>query len=224
MVYYGHLGIGNLLLKYSRGRLPRLLRVPSLTVLATLAAFLAGLIGAIIQDPSTAVYFVAYFLVIFCIMMTVLHRTKIAKTVFFYVDRVLTLHRTGIAEWLVGRIKNWTKQPVIFLADTDELHVLNKAILYVNRNEATQCLTIVHFYQDIRAIPPRLAMHRRVLDELYPKMTINLILVEGTLTPQSLDKLSEDLGVPKSLMFMSCPGETFAYSMGELGGVRIIML
>src|SRR5262249_42106297 len=99
-------------------------------------------------------------------------------------------------------------------------------VQYVHRNETTKCLKIVHCYRPGRpdAIPERLEACCRALDELYPKITIDLELVEAEFSPRAVAALSRRLGIPVSLMFLACPGPDFPYSIGDFGGVRIIML
>ncbi|RKP28064.1 amino acid permease-domain-containing protein, partial [Syncephalis pseudoplumigaleata] len=210
---------GNLLLKYRRDRLPRPVRTSSLAAFVALLAFLAGLAGNLYQQPILIAYFIGYVGTLLLVMLVLLHRVRLAKTAFFYVDRVLLLHRWPVGDWLISLISNWTKQPVVFFADTDEIHILNKAVLYVNLNESTQCLKIVHFYEEETAMLRRLEASRRALDYLYPKITIDLVLIRGKFCPENIERLSNLLSVPKSLMFMSCPGPDFPYGIQELNGV-----
>jgi hypothetical protein len=63
----------------------------------------------------------------------------------------------------------------------------------------------------------------KILDEAFPEITIDLILVEDSFTPSNVAALAHQLQVPRSLMFMSCPGDRFPYSIDEFG-TRIITL
>jgi len=47
------------------------------------------------------------------------------------------------------------------------------------------------------------------------------IIVPGDFEPRNVIALSYSLGIPTSLMFMTCPGPDFAHSLLELG-TRII--
>ncbi|KAJ7230350.1 amino acid permease-domain-containing protein [Mycena pura] len=62
-----------------------------------------------------------------------------------------------------------------------------------------------------------------VLDEAFPEITIDLIIVQGTFTPANVASLAHRLQIPQSLMFMSCPGPWFAHPVAEFG-TRIISL
>ncbi len=70
----------------------------------------------------------------------------------------------------------------------------------------------------------RMQENLRVLDHLYPKMKIDLLLVNAEeFCPRVVQELSKDLGIPASFMFIRCPGSTFRYNIGSFGGVRTIM-
>ncbi|CAG8529875.1 7730_t:CDS:2, partial [Ambispora gerdemannii] len=214
--------IGCILLKYKRGRLYRPVRTSTGTVIFGLVCVTIGLIGNIILTPSIARYFTIYFCMMFAVMVFQLSRVWVLKTIFFYLDKILILHKYG--DIIIKMIKNLKEQPVIFFTKTDELHILNKAILYVDRSEHTGYLKLIHLYENIEDIPTQLEVNHRVLDELYPKIQIDLIFIQGTFNPKTVDSISRHLRVPKSLMFISCPGKHFSHSIGEYGGIRTIML
>lgn len=65
------------------------------------------------------------------------------------------------------------------------------------------------------------ADHCSVLDEAFPEITIDLVIVRGMFEPCNVAALAHQLGIPTSLMFMSCPGPHFPYSVADLG-TRII--
>jgi amino acid transporter len=61
-----------------------------------------------------------------------------------------------------------------------------------------------------------------ILDELYPKLTIDMLFVDDEFGPRSVLQLSEELGIPRNYMFMTCPSDKFNHTIGGLGGVRVI--
>jgi hypothetical protein len=70
----------------------------------------------------------------------------------------------------------------------------------------------------------QLKMNLQLLDHVYPKMKIDLLLVHyKEFSPRLVAKLSEDLDIKPSFMFIRCPGEHFKYNIGEFQGVRSIM-
>ena len=60
------------------------------------------------------------------------------------------------------------------------------------------------------------------LDRMYPKIRIDLVLVNGEFNPRSIKYISEQLGVPPNFMFLTAPGDRFPYNLGDLHGVRLI--
>ncbi|KAF0539155.1 AAAP amino acid permease [Gigaspora margarita] len=139
--------IGNIFLKYKRGRLYRPIRVSSGIAVLGLACILVALIGNIILDPSIAGYFAIYFGVLFTIMMIMMNRVWFLKTIFYYLDKTVTLHKYGLDAVIIRLIQNLKQQPVVFFTKTDELHILNKAILYVKNSESTGYLKLIHIYE-----------------------------------------------------------------------------
>jgi hypothetical protein len=85
-------------------------------------------------------------------------------------------------------------------------------------------IKLVHLYDRVENIPSEFEFNYRVLDEIFPSVTIELVFVEARFTPQSIIAVSKKLGVPTSLCFIQCPGQAFEWSLGDLHGVRIIML
>ncbi|CAG8471806.1 2329_t:CDS:10 [Acaulospora morrowiae] len=235
--------IGNILLKYKRGRLYRTVRVSTGVAMFGVASILTGLIGNIIYNPSIFRYFVIYFGILFSIMLMMLNYVWILKTLFFYLDKIVILHKYKVADVIVRLIRRRKNQPVVFFTNTDEIHILNKgkpisnlrascielnlfdaltswniAVLYVKSSESSGHLKFIHLYERIEDIPPRLEANHRVLDELYPKIQIDLMFIQGKFDPETVGAISAHLKIPKSLMFISCPGEKFPYKIGEFGG------
>ncbi|KAJ6470030.1 hypothetical protein C8R45DRAFT_908652 [Mycena sanguinolenta] len=124
---------------------------------------------------------------------------------------------------------------------TDELgsqinHLLH-ILLYVRENEDTLCVNIAHFYDEENDVPSELEANakgesfflasvpknRRFLDEAFPEITIDLIIVQGMFSPANAASLAHRLQIPSSLRFMSCPGPEFAYPITDFGA-RIISL
>lgn len=62
-----------------------------------------------------------------------------------------------------------------------------------------------------------------VLDELYPKISIDIVFVDHEFGPDSVHHLSEQLSIPRNYMFMTCPSDKFNHTIGHLGGVRVIL-
>ncbi|CAG8470656.1 9644_t:CDS:2 [Paraglomus occultum] len=216
--------IGNILLKYKRHRLYRPIKVSTGVTMFGFASLFITLLGNIVIDPSLAKYFFIYFAAIYGVMMIMLNRIWILKTTFFYLDKIVVLHKYKIGDIIIRMIKSIKQQPVIFFTNTDDIHILNKVILYIKNNELTGTVKFIHLYSNIDEIPPRLESNHRILDELYPKIQIDLMFIQCPFNPETVDAISSQLDIPKSLMFISCPGENFPYRIGEFHGLRTIML
>lgn len=63
----------------------------------------------------------------------------------------------------------------------------------------------------------------RVLDVMYPKIRLDLLVVENMpFGPGLIRWLESSLGILSNSMFIACPDEQFAHRLGSLGGVRVI--
>ena len=85
-------------------------------------------------------------------------------------------------------------------------------------------IKLVHFYDRIDDIPSELEANYRILDEIYPCVTVELVFIQASFNPVNVLAVSKKLGVPTSLCFIQCPGEAFGWGLGDLNGIRIIML
>ncbi|KAL6051310.1 APC family permease [Balamuthia mandrillaris] len=165
--------IGNILLKYKRERMPRDIRASWPAVILALAAVMAGLAGNIAYDPKNITYFSYYFGVTLMLVMIMFVRIRLLKIVYYFLSK--TFLKKYIGDWIQKQIKNINQQSVVFFAKTDELHILNKAVLYVRDNELTSSLLFVHIYDLEEDIPQDLAAHVALLDRIYPKIRMDLV-------------------------------------------------
>ncbi|EKM52801.1 uncharacterized protein PHACADRAFT_212012 [Phanerochaete carnosa HHB-10118-sp] len=216
-----------LLLKFSRGRLTRTPRTPLFLAPLTLAVAAAIIGGNIAVDPSIVGYAAAYFLALAAAFQLTMKKVRVLHGLLWAYDqyRVLTRHawtRT-CGENLAAAVSHLRKQPVCVLVKTDEINVLIHSLLYVSQNEETSCLKLVHFYDDEIGVPSEMEANWKILDEAFPEITVDLILVRETFTPSNVAALAHRLEIPTTLMFMSCPGRDFPFGIAELG-TRIISL
>jgi amino acid transporter len=61
-----------------------------------------------------------------------------------------------------------------------------------------------------------------VLDQLYPKVTVELVVIDAPFTPSVVTQVSETLHVPKNFMFIATPSVSLPSNIGEYGGLRVI--
>ena len=127
----------------------------------------------------------------------------------------------SILSRVMTAISNVRDVPFVFFAKHDDLYIINKAVLYVLKNEQTSKLVIVHCCRT-RQDAKLLGEHVRVIDLLYPKLKISLLVVEGEFNANMVDWLSGEMDIPLNAMFISCPDKDFKMKIQELRGMRII--
>lgn len=215
--------IGNMLLKLRRKRLRRDTRASWAAVIAGFCAAGFGLVAnAIVDYPilQRLRIFVVYFIVAVGVVALTFQRAAILKLLLAALKAVIE----PLSSALTRRLYVIDNQAVVFFSRGDNLANLNRAALYVLQNEQTKRLQVVHVYQredDVDNV--KLAHHLRTVDELYPELRIDLVLVKGKFGPELIEQLSERLGVPKNYMFLGTPGDQFPHNIAELGGVRLII-
>jgi amino acid transporter len=217
---------GNMLLKRTRGRLPRETRASWPTVTVALCAVLVGILGNVLLDPLNVEVFVAYFIAAIAVVGIMFLRIELLKLGLFVsraiVDRVIRLNE-WVRNTVYRRIDEIKNLSVVYFTKGDGLPVLNKAALYVLRNEQTNRMLVVHVYEDEAAIPPGLAEHLATIDHLYPQLRVDFLAVKGKFGPELIERLSKRLGVAKNYMFIGTPGDRFPHHIEQLGGVRLII-
>jgi amino acid transporter len=117
-------------------------------------------------------------------------------------------------------VKHVQTVPFVFFAKHDDLHMMNKAVLYIQQNEQTNKIIIVHCTtsRDTRSLQE----HVKLLDLLYPRVKISLLIVNSSFSATTVEWLSQALEVPINAMFISCPDENFSMKVSQLRGMRII--
>lgn len=218
--------VGNMLLKVSRDRLPRSERAGWGAIVVALAAIVSGLLGNVFMNPAYLTVFATYFAIFGGAVAVMLLRIQLLKLGLF-VFRGLVSRIPAMKAWAdraVGeKIDEINSRVVVYFTRGDDPAALNRAALYVIHNEQTKNLKVVHIHAPGESMPQQLAVHLRVIDRLYPQLRIDFLSVEGKFTPQTIETLSQRLGVPKNFMFIGTPGDRFSHRLDDLGGVRVIL-
>ncbi|KAH3723110.1 amino acid permease [Pelomyxa schiedti] len=184
---------GNLLFKYKRRSIPKFTHCHWTGVVVGGAFILLALIGNVYMDSAILLFFFCYF----CGVATV-----VVFMVFHHRFYSIILHSEVI------------KLPVIRL--------LNERILDLFSNEFPSFMTIIVAHKPDEPAPVHLKPMLKVLDDMYPRMVINLMFMKGTVSPPEIDVLSKVLRVPKNFIFIPCPTKDWPLNMEEAGGVRIV--
>ena len=209
--------VGNIMLKIKRKRLPRDVKASWPAVMVGLAAVLVGLVAnAMIDFPDRITVFLIYFSVTLAVVTITFLRAIILK---FLLNLVAPM-----SQWLLDMLARVKDERAVFFTKGDNLSNLNRAALYVLQNEQMKRLKVVHVYADETLVDrEKLADQLRTIDEVYPELRIDLVLVKGKFGPELIEMLSRRMGVPKNYMFLGTPGDRFPHNIADLGGVRLII-
>jgi len=215
--------VGNMMLKYKRGRIRRPVRASWPTCFAALVAVSVALVGNIVLAPGNLIYFFIYFGIVAGLTFLMFERIRVLKYFLFFVSQGpqhIQDRFAGVTQLAMDKIRS---QKIVFFAKNDNLEVLNKAVSYVQQNELTRWLKVVYVYEDLNdPMIKAIAENLRVIDRCYPKMVIDMVLVQGSFCPEIVAQISSRLGVPRNFMFIACPGDRFPHDIGDFGGVRMI--
>ncbi|KAI9352290.1 amino acid permease-domain-containing protein [Zopfochytrium polystomum] len=206
-------------------------------VLFSGALVVSAIIGNSIYNPQMITTFFAFFLGLLVIVSIILHRVRIGKIIAILLDASLESSRLAmeddalplsrLSQRLMGQLLQWVRRgresPVGYFTKGEKLHHLNHVIQYVQRNEATSHLVIIHCYQDESTIPASLEQNCRVLDHVYPDLTIDLVLVKVAFNYNSVVKISRRLGIRMNQCLISRPW-TNIHNLRDVEKVRTIML
>jgi amino acid transporter len=217
---------GNILLKVKRSRLPRPIRANWPTLLLAIFATLVGLIGNVVMHPAYFAVFLEYFIPTVLLVAVMLGRIGLLKASLFVVKAIseavgnLTVRTSSGIRRKIDEINS---QQMVFFTRGDNLANLNGVMLYVRNNEHTNRIKVVTVVPHKEDVPPKLEKDLQFLDEAYPEIDIEFVVLEGAFGPDLIQELSQRWRIPTNLMFIGSPGDHFLYGLAELGGVRLII-
>ena len=218
--------LGNVLLKIKRGSLKRQVVASWGAVLLSMIAVAAGWAGNAIMKPEYLTVFFEYFFPALLIVAIMLNRIALLRLSLFLSRRAIaTIIRpiTALTNAIQRAIDRINAQQIVFFTRGDNIANLNRVMLYVERNEHTRKVKMVHVTDDPASVPPKFEEDVRFLDRAYPKIDIEFVIIDGTFSPELLAKLSKDWRIPSNFMFIGCPGAGMTHNLAELGGVRVIV-
>ena len=219
-------GVGNILLKVKRAGLPRPERAAWPAVILAIALTVLGLAGNVLMNPGYVWVLVEYLVPTLLVVAIMLGRIGLLKLCLFVVQAVSERIRKvtgGVSESLQERIRAINSQQFVFFSRGDNIHSLNQVVLYVLKNEHTSRIKVVTVVGDGDDPPPRLERDIGFLNEAYPEIDIELVVIRGRFGPELIQRLSREWQVPANFMFIGSPGDHFVYGLAELGGVRLII-
>ncbi len=224
-------GMGNVLLKVKRKKLPRPEKASWIAVLIAIIAVVIALVGNILMPaknnlPSNLTVFLYYFIPSILFIAVMLNRTVLLKFVLTSIDAIFDPIRAFVIkldkniQHTVDRIND---QEFVFFTKGDNIATLNKVMLYISNNEHTKRIKIVLALAKGEKQPENLSQEIEFLNREYPDIEIEFIVVEGKFTPALIRKLSKEWNIPINFMFIGSPSNKFPYKIEELGGVRLII-
>jgi len=222
----GLFGIGNLLLKFKRKKLPRPEKARGIAVVAAVAMVVVAFVGNIKLNVDSFYTFINYLVPSLLFVGIMLNRSFLiqltidALEYFYKPMRKMVIFSNRYLMKLNLKINS---QEFVFFTKGDDVAILNKVMQYVQNNESTKKLKIVNVKLEGAPSNESLIMDLKVLDRAYPDIDIEFIELEGVFGPEIIDELSEKWKIPKNFMFIGSPGDRFSYRVAELGGVRLIM-
>jgi amino acid transporter len=228
----GLFGIGNIMLKIRRRRLPRPEKASWLAVFIAVGFVTVALYGNIIKEPepgtpSNLAVFLEYFIPTILFVGVMLNKTELLEMILNFVEylfvpiaRLVSRINRRVSD-LIDRINS---QEFVFFTRGDNLANLNQVLLYIKDNEHTKKIKIVTVQKEPdEEICARLRRDIEFLDREYPEIDIEYVELTGTFGPELIRKLSAKWNIPINFMFIGSPGDHFPYRIEELGGVRLII-
>jgi len=213
-------GIGNVLLKVKRAKLPRPEQASWIAVIIAIIAVIFALSGNVLMPPkdnlpSNVTIFMPYFLIAMGFIFIMLNRIAILKTIL----KIVKYFNSKI----INTINDIVKQEFVFFTKGDHLANLNRVMLYIKQNEHTRKIKIVTVLNKGEEVSEKLKTDIAFLDREYPDIDIDFVVVHDTFGPKLINKLSKEWGIPVNFMFIGSPGDKFPYRVEQLGGVRLII-
>jgi amino acid transporter len=215
-------GIGNILLKIRRKELKRTYRAGWSTILVAIVATILGMLGNVVIDYKNLLFFMQYFIPTVFLVVFMYLRIPILRGVLQVLNNLMTrilVWRTNI----IDNITAITEQKVMLFTRGGNLARLNTAFMYIIKNESSRSVVVLHLYnhpeqnkeQDIQE-------SLSTLREIYPRLKSDLVVRKGKFDSKIIDELSKEFGVPINNIFIGAPEEKHAFSIQDLGGVRVI--
>jgi amino acid transporter len=218
-------GYGNLLLKIKRRRLPRPVRASVPAVLVAVALVILAFAGNVEQNTGSFYVFIRYLVPSLVFFYLMRNRSQIVRSLVYLINNLSRPFRNYLLpskDFLRGYIDKINSQEFVFFTKGDNVAALNRVMQYVEDNETTHRLKIVHVRQQYNE-NTSLRSDLMVLNRAYPDIEIEFIEIDGVFGPDLIEELSGKWNIPRNFMFIGSVSDRFPFRISELGGVRLIM-
>lgn len=224
-------GIGNILLKVRRNRLPRSERASWLAIFIAITAVIIALAGNVLMKPAEGVpsnlsVFLEYFIPSLVFIVVMLNRTVLLKLLLTLMHSIFDPFRSlvlKIDKNILAVIDEINSQEFVYFTKDDDVETLNKVMLYIQRNEHTRKLKVVTATKNGNPITEQFRNDINVINREYPKIKIDFIELDDNFGPPLIKRLAKEWKIPINFMFIGSPGDRFHYKVEDLGGVRLII-
>ncbi len=224
-------GIGNILLKVKRNRLPRPEKASWLAIVIAIVAVIIALAGNLLMKPKDGVasnlsVFLEYFIPAIVFIAVMLNRTVLLKFLLKLIHSIFDPFKNLVSKTdkrILSVINEINSQEFVYFTKDDDVATLNKVMLYITKNEHTKKLKIVTARKNGNTITKQFRNDIDVVDREYPSIKIEFIELNEHFGPELINKLSKEWKIPINFMFIGSPGDHFPYKVEDLGGVRLII-
>ncbi|KDO25961.1 hypothetical protein SPRG_08614 [Saprolegnia parasitica CBS 223.65] len=245
-------GAGCITLKLKRTDIPRDVQAPWWACILGVTMVAIGYFCQLLGNPQVLLYFFLYFIVIAGVVFGMVERIAILRLFIFVINvgcgkskttkttatrtpdalessqpskvRFFESENHRVAK-LTQAIKTMNERPMIFFVKAPNLTTMNKAIMYVRRNEITQHLRFVHVYADENEASAMAIQEMRdmvtLFDSIYPKLRMDFMSVIGNFDPAMIQWIAQEYDVPTNMMFIKQPSNLAAHKVSSRG-VRVI--
>ncbi len=223
--------IGNMFLKVRRSKLPRPEYASWISLFLAFVGVAVAITGNIIVEPqgdlpSNFFVFMDYFVPTILAVLIMLNRISllrfIMKLTHYFVDPLLTVVK-NLDRKITTSINRINTQEFVFFTKGDNIKNLNRVMLYILNNEQTRRVKIVTVVKDDEECHPQLKRDIEYLNRIYPEIKTEFIKIYGEFGPELIKDLSRKWGILPNFMFIGVPGNSFPYSIEDMGGVRLII-
>jgi amino acid transporter len=215
-------GLGDILLKTRRKELKRTYRAGWATIVVAIAATTMGMVGNAFIDHKNLLYFLQYFVPTVLVVVIMYLRIPILKTVLQVLNNLMgkfLVWRTIV----IDNITAITEKRVVLFARGGDLRRLHVAFDYIVSNESSRSVVIFHLYSNPgQNEEESLKESLESIQEIFPTLRVKLVAREGKFGPEIIEAVSQEFGVPTNNIFIGAPEEKHAFSIQDLGGVRVI--
>jgi amino acid transporter len=215
-------GLGNILLKTRRRELKRTYRAGWITILIAIIATSLGMVGNVIIDHKNLFYFMHYFIPTMLVVVLMYLRIPIYRAILQVLNNLMgrfLVMRTMV----IDRIASLTEQRVVLFARGGDLRRLHVAFNYIVHNESSRSVVVFHLYSNPGHSDEEGIKHSlEALEEIFPMLKVKLVVREGKFGPEIIEAVSKEFEVPTNNIFIGAPEAKHAFSIQDLGGVRVI--